>query len=96
MDTRLINIQFKDGKVSRIPRDRTEEIVSSGKAKFISNTLFKAANAGVTVTPKMTDAQIKAAIRATVQPEKEEVVEKERQPQKRRRKKDRKKAEKDG
>ena len=89
MDTRLINIQFKDGKVKRLPRDQASDLVDEGKAKYISNTLYKAAVAGVTVKRGMSEAQIKHAIRKLHKPE-PEPVEKERQPQQRRRKKGKK------
>lgn len=40
-DNRLINIQFTDGRVSRIPRPDAAVHVDSGKAKYISNTIYR-------------------------------------------------------
>jgi hypothetical protein len=88
---RLINIQYKDGKVSRIPRSRADDLVGTGKASFISKTRYKAAQAGVAVTEDMSDAEVKKKIRATAKPEKEEKKETEEKEQQRRRKKDRRK-----
>ena len=86
MDNRLINIRFADGNVKRLPRAKADELVDSGKAQFISKTLYKAALAGVKVKKGASDAKIKKAIRAALQPNTVK-PEKERQPQKRRRKK---------
>jgi len=64
-----INIRYKDtGQVARIPRFKADPLVDSGRAVFVSNSIRKAAMAGVTVTPKMTDKQIKAAILAVKSP----------------------------
>ena len=60
---KLVNIQHKDGQVSRIPWIQAEDLVQTGSAKFISNTLFKAAKAGVKVKPGTPDADIKNRIR---------------------------------
>lgn len=59
----LVNIQHKDGKVSRIPWTQADDLVQAGHAKFISNTLFKAAEAGIQVKPKTPDAKVKEQIR---------------------------------
>jgi hypothetical protein len=86
-DGRLVNIRYNDGKVKRLPRHKAEVQVELGRAQYISNTLFKAAEAGITVQEGQTDSEVKAAIRAAQTPEETPSEEKERQPQKRRRKK---------
>lgn len=68
-DGRLINIRHGDGKVQRLPRGRASQLVDSGRASFISNTLFKAAKAGVQVQEGMSDSDIKKAIREATKPE---------------------------
>jgi hypothetical protein len=40
-DNRLINIQFTDGRVTRIPRPEAAVKVDSGEAKYISNTIYR-------------------------------------------------------
>ena len=68
-DSRLINVRRTNGEVARISRGRATELVSESKATFISNTLFKAAQAGVSVSKGMSDSQIKKAIRLAKKPE---------------------------
>ena len=68
-DSRLINIKRGTGGVQRIPRGRANELVTEGKATYISNTLFKAAKAGVAVSKGMSDTQIKKAIQVAKKPE---------------------------
>ena len=41
-DNRLINIQFIDGQISRIPRPEAAVKVGSGEAKYVSNTIYRA------------------------------------------------------
>ncbi len=43
IDNRLINIRYKDGRVARISRADASSIVDTGKAQFISNTLYRQA-----------------------------------------------------
>ena len=92
MDNRLVNIQFLDGNVKRLPRSEADDFVTSGKAKFISKTLFKAAQVGVKPKKGQSDLQIKKAIRAITHPRSAK-PEKERQPQQRRRKKQKRESE---
>jgi hypothetical protein len=40
-DNRLINIQFTDGRVSRIPRPEAAVKVDSGEAKYVSNSIYR-------------------------------------------------------
>lgn len=40
-DNRSINIQYKDGTVSRLKRFQAEPLVDSGKAKYVSNTVWR-------------------------------------------------------
>lgn len=66
---KLMNIRRKKGgKVQRIPRVKAEELVDSGEAVFLSNTLYKAAVAGVEVTKDMSDQDIKKLIRKARKP----------------------------
>lgn len=62
-DKQLINIRYNDGKFSRIPRLAAEEVVNAGRAKFVSNTLFRADKFGVSVTPGDTEEIIRTKIR---------------------------------
>lgn len=90
-DSKLINIRYNDGVVKRLPREKAEVQVELGRAKYISQTLFKAAVEGVTVKQGQTDTEIKAAIRASkvplipVKPEKTETPEKRQGHNRRRR-----------
>lgn len=68
-DDRLINIRHNGGDVQRLPRARAEVLVESGKARFISNTLFKAAQAGVKVEGDLSDTEVKELIRKARKPE---------------------------
>ena len=84
-DKRKISIRYKDtGQVSRVPRFKAESLVDDGRAEFVSRSIWRAAKAGVKITPKMTDVQIKEAIRASQaskpkpKPEKSENGSKER------------------
>lgn len=40
-DKSLMNIQFKDGEIKRVPRLEAEDVVASGKAKFVSNSVYR-------------------------------------------------------
>jgi hypothetical protein len=85
----LINIRLNDGRVQRIPRDRAGLLVEDERAQFISNTLYKAARAGIEVKPGMKDADIMALVReakatASKAKEKPQKEEQERQPQQKR------------
>lgn len=62
-DNRLVNIRFNDGAVKRLPLVDAEVHVELGRAKFISNTLYKAAIFGVKVRPGQSEAEIRAEVR---------------------------------
>lgn len=62
-DNRLVNIRFNDGAVKRLPLVDAEVHVELGRAKFISNTLYKAAVFGVKVRPGQSEAEIRAEVR---------------------------------
>jgi hypothetical protein len=44
-----VHVQHSDGKVALIPWDKADDLVSKERAIFISNTLFKAAKAGINI-----------------------------------------------
>ena len=71
-DDKLINIRYTDGKLSRIPRGKAEPLVNEGRAFYVSNTIYRAAQAGVEIKKGQTEKQIKAAIREALNPKKAE------------------------
>lgn len=83
-DDRLINIQYRDGAVKRLPRSKAEVQVELGRAKYISNTLYKAALHGVEVKEGLTDTEVKALIANRNKPEKKSNPEKGKQPRNKR------------
>jgi hypothetical protein len=62
---KLINIRLHNGKVSRTTREKAVKLVEREDATYISNTLYKAAFAGVTVRKGMSDADIMQAVYKT-------------------------------
>jgi hypothetical protein len=67
---KLINIRLRDGNVQRVPRERADKLIESNHAVgFLSNTLYKAAKAGVKVQSGQSDTEIKKAIREALKPE---------------------------
>ena len=91
---RLINIRYNDGVVKRLPRLQAALQIELGRARYISNTLYKAGIAGIKVQEGQSDTEVKAAIRAaTAPPEKTAKNEKAPQPQKRRRRRQKVEAE---
>lgn len=68
-DKQKISVRYKDtGQVSRISRSNADKLVNRGQGEFVSKSIWRAARAGVKVTPGMTDAQIKEAIRISKEP----------------------------
>lgn len=75
---RLINVLFRDKTVRRIKEDEAVALVDAGKANYVSRTLFKAIQAGISVDSikdRRDDRAIKLQIQAITrkQPRKVEV-----------------------
>jgi len=61
------NVLMKDGKARRVPADRAQELIDSGKAKrYISNTIYRAMKLGIDIKDfnnRDEDGRLRARIR---------------------------------
>ena len=86
------NVVMKDGTPRRIPGDVAEDLVSKGKAQFISHTIYRALKLGIEVRDLKTrdeDGVLKGKIRAA----KEKANKKRKKAEKQREKEERELAE---
>ena len=82
---KLVCIRHTNGKVQRLPQKVADMTVAKDKAKFISKTAFKAANAGVVIRKGMSDSDIMTLVREARTPKKVEKLEEKKEPQPRQR-----------
>ena len=60
------NVLMKDGKVRRVEGDHADQLVDSGQAAFISNTVYRALKLGIEVKDPRTrdnDGSLRAQIK---------------------------------
>jgi hypothetical protein len=83
-----VHVQYRDGKVGYIPWKNAYDLEKTNKAIFISNTLYKAAKAGIDITrikgkDRSDDVAIKQRIKERLQKQEEQrkKVEKKKQKQ---------------
>lgn len=78
---------MKDGTSRKIPRDRAEEMLKSGEVKrYISNTIFKAMQAGIEVknfSDRDENGKLRAQLRAITEKATQERAKKEKSEKKR-------------
>jgi len=75
---RSINVMFPDKTVRRLKEDEAVPLVEAGKASYISNTLFKAIEVGISIDAiqdRRDDKAIKLQIQAVVRKNPRKVVE---------------------